>query len=156
MGHYWEFDYALWATAVNLVVHYRPLWHIWLSAKGLCAKWGYTVTICDGFHTMGHSTGFGYGLWARATVQSLIILCGPLCRICSVGHCAEFHYALWGYSIKPILIALNYWTVFQKLASPYPIKGQWCLTLIQAAGGVYDFRNFEQVWLHNALSNEKF
>ncbi len=29
------------------------------------------------------------------------------------------------------------------------------LTLIQAAGSVYDFRNFEQVELHNALSIEK-
>ncbi len=30
------------------------------------------------------------------------------------------------------------------------------LTLIRAAGGIYDFRNFEQVYLHNALRNEKF
>jgi hypothetical protein len=30
------------------------------------------------------------------------------------------------------------------------------VTLIRAAGGVYDFRNFEQVQLHKALSNEKF
>jgi hypothetical protein len=29
------------------------------------------------------------------------------------------------------------------------------LTLIRAAGGVYDFQNFEQVQLHNVLSNEK-
>jgi hypothetical protein len=29
------------------------------------------------------------------------------------------------------------------------------LTLIRMAGGVYDSQNFEQVQLHNALSNEK-
>jgi hypothetical protein len=30
------------------------------------------------------------------------------------------------------------------------------LTLICAAGGVHDFRNFEQVYSYNALSNEIF
>jgi hypothetical protein len=30
------------------------------------------------------------------------------------------------------------------------------LTLIRAAGGVYDFRNFEQVLLRNGLSYGKF
>jgi hypothetical protein len=30
------------------------------------------------------------------------------------------------------------------------------LTLIRAARGIYDFRNFEQVELRNALSNENF
>jgi hypothetical protein len=28
------------------------------------------------------------------------------------------------------------------------------LTLIRAAGGIYDFRNFEEVYLCNGLSNE--
>jgi hypothetical protein len=30
------------------------------------------------------------------------------------------------------------------------------LTLIRAAGGIYVFRNFEQVYLHHALSKEKY
>ncbi len=30
------------------------------------------------------------------------------------------------------------------------------LTLIRAAEGVYDFRNFEQVYLHNDLSKKNF
>jgi hypothetical protein len=47
MGHCGEFFYALWATTVNLVVHYGPLRWIWLYA-------------------MGHCGGFGYVLWATA------------------------------------------------------------------------------------------
>ncbi len=30
----------------------------------------------------------------------------------------------------------------------------FCLTPIRVAGGVYDFRNFEEVWLSNGLSSE--
>ncbi len=37
-----------------------------------------------------------------------------------------------------------------KSVEPYYYR----LTLIRAAGGVYDFWNFEQVKLHNALSNK--
>jgi hypothetical protein len=47
MGHCGEFFYALWATAVYLVMRYGPLWRIWLCA-------------------MGHCGGFGYALWATA------------------------------------------------------------------------------------------
>jgi hypothetical protein len=32
MGHCSKFFYALWATTVNLVVRYGPLWQIWLYA----------------------------------------------------------------------------------------------------------------------------
>ncbi len=41
-----------------------------------------------------------------------------------------------------------------KMKEKYAGSGH--LTLIRAAGGVYDFWNFEQVKLHNALKNEKF
>jgi hypothetical protein len=43
-----------------------------------------------------------------------------------------------------------------RFSTEYLFKSGSRLTLIQAAGGVYDFQNFEQVQLHNALSNKIF
>jgi hypothetical protein len=49
MGHSLKFSYALWATAVNLVMRYGTLQQIWLCAMDQCG-------------------GFRYALWA--TVQN--------------------------------------------------------------------------------------
>jgi hypothetical protein len=43
MGHCGEFFYALWATVVNLVMHYGPLRLILLYAMGHCGEFGYAV-----------------------------------------------------------------------------------------------------------------
>ncbi len=52
MGHCGKFCPALWATTVNLVVHYGPLLQIWLYA-------------------MDHCGGFGYALWATAQNEAV-------------------------------------------------------------------------------------
>ncbi len=52
---------------------------------------------------------------------------------------AEFGYGLWA-------IALN--------QLPECEVHKVFLTLIRAAGGVYDFRNFEEIYLCNGLSSD--
>jgi hypothetical protein len=72
MSHYGEFGCALWASTVDLVTYM-----LWATAANFVMRYGplrrmkpYSK-ICDDFCTMGHSTGFGYGLWA--IVQGLVI-----------------------------------------------------------------------------------
>ncbi len=60
MGHCDRFGYALWATAINLVIRYGPLRQISLYA-------------------MGHCDRFGNALWATAI--NLVIRYGPLRQI---------------------------------------------------------------------------
>jgi hypothetical protein len=43
MGYCGKLFYALWATTVNLVVRYGPLWLVWLYAMGHCGGFGYTL-----------------------------------------------------------------------------------------------------------------
>jgi hypothetical protein len=52
MGHCGDFFYALWATKVNFVVRYGPLWRIW-------------------FYAMGHCGGFGYAQWATVRNEAV-------------------------------------------------------------------------------------
>ncbi len=77
MGHYGEFDYALWATAVDFVIRYGPLQRILLCAMGHCTEWSCTIKICIDIHicAMGNSAGFSYALWAIA--QGSVIRYGP-------------------------------------------------------------------------------
>jgi hypothetical protein len=66
MGHCGEFFFVLWATTVNLVVRYGPLWRIWFYTMGhwadLVMRYGSlwnTVKTCIDFCAMGQSKGFG-------------------------------------------------------------------------------------------------
>jgi hypothetical protein len=74
-GLLWQICYELWATSTNLVMCFGPLRWIWLCSKGQCMEWCHTIKIFDDFHTMCHSTGFDYALWAM--VQDLVMCYGP-------------------------------------------------------------------------------
>jgi hypothetical protein len=73
---------APWATTVNLVILYGPLWQVWL-------------------YVMGHCSEFGYTLWA--TAANLVFSYGPLRLIwlCIMVHCGEFGYGLWTSASGP-------------------------------------------------------
>jgi hypothetical protein len=96
MGHCGKICYALWATASDLVLHYGPLRGMKPYSENLYWFLLYGPLRKIWFCTMGHSTGFGYPLWAIA--KDLVKRYGPWRNIwlCVMGH-----------SAKPITIAQN-------------------------------------------------
>jgi hypothetical protein len=66
IGHCGKFGPAQWDTAPSLVLHNGPLRQVLSCTMGLCEEWSGTVKICDDFHTIGHSAGLEYELWAMA------------------------------------------------------------------------------------------
>jgi hypothetical protein len=75
MGHCGEFFYALWATTVNLVVRYGPLWQIWLCAMGHCGGFGYGLGATARNKAVQYKSVVISALWAIA--QDLVIRYWP-------------------------------------------------------------------------------
>jgi hypothetical protein len=164
MGRCREFGYVLWANAVYLVMRNGPLqWEfvdaLWAAVANLVTRHGtlrgmsHTVKICDNFHAVDHSAGFGYVPLAIA--QDLV---------CAIGHSAGFCYALWmtqGY--KPLWLSIvndtaeswprSYTNVSFHCLSSYTDTAELWLSSINDTAESWIINVFSAIWKTNISAN---